>query len=138
MSQTRNTVHSNLSICSWNKNTKTIENKHFIHYLKRFPQTLSACFVMLTSQRNYISVFYCCPKFQCFSTFSRIVECFHYKLSSVWSYIFLFKWPRQEAKTKPHQNKTTFTRSKERSPTNHYQLTRLFLARCHRDFVLIG
>ena len=38
--------------------TPTIENKHFIHYFKRFPQTLSACFVMLTSKRNYISVFY--------------------------------------------------------------------------------
>ena len=39
-------------------------------------------------------------------TFSRIVDCFHYKLLSVWSYIFLFKCPRQEAKTKQQQNKT--------------------------------
>ena len=53
-------------------------------------------------------------------TFSTIVVCFHYKLSSVWSYIFLFKWPRKEAKTKQHQNKTTFTatRSQECSPTS--------------------
>ena len=27
-----------------NLNTETIENKHFIRYLKRFPQTLSFCF----------------------------------------------------------------------------------------------
>ena len=43
------------------------------------------------------------------------------KLSSDWSYAhFPFKWPRQEAKTKHKQNKTTFTatRSQKCSPTN--------------------
>ena len=79
--------------------TKTIENKHFIHYLKRFPQTLSVCFVMPTSKHNYQCFLILVRSFST-STFSRIVDCFQYKLSSVKSYIFLFKWRRQEAKTK--------------------------------------
>ena len=43
-------------------------------------------------------------------------------------YIILFKWPRQEAKTKQQQNKTTFTatRGQECSPTNRRQPTKLF------------
>ena len=51
-----------------------------------------------------------------------------------------FKCPRQEAKTKQQQNKTTFTttRSQECSPTNLRQPTKLFLARSQRDFALIG
>ena len=36
-----------------NLNTKTSENEHFIHYLKRFPQTLSVCFWMPTSEHKY-------------------------------------------------------------------------------------
>ena len=81
-----------------NLNTKT-ENNHFIHYLKQFPQTLSVCFVMPTSKHNYQCFLILVQSFSA-STFSRIVDCFQYKLSSVKSYIFLFKWRRQEAKTK--------------------------------------
>ena len=53
---------------------------------------------------------------------------------------FPFKWPRQEAKTKRQQNKTTFTatRSEECSPTNRRQPTKFFWARCRRDFALTG
>ena len=53
---------------------------------------------------------------------------------------FPFKWPRQEAKTKQQQNNTTptATRSRECSPTNRRKPTKLFLARCHMDFALIG
>ena len=62
------------------------------------------------------------------------------KLSSDWSYAhFPFKWPRQEAKTKHKQNKTTFTatRSQKCSPTNCCFFV-FFLAHCHRDFVLLA
>ena len=92
-----------------NLNTKTIENKHLIHYLyylKRFPQTSSACFVMLTSKRNYIiSAFYCCPNSQCSYIFKNR---WLFPLQTFISLIirFLFKCPRQEAKTKQQQNKT--------------------------------
>ena len=89
-----------------------------------------------------VSVFsYSCPKFQCLYIFKNLcVDCFRY-----WTFIslvihFPFKWPRQEAKTKQQQNKTTFTatRSQKCSPTNRRQTTKLFLARYHRDFALIG
>ena len=114
-----------------NLNTKTIENKHLIHYLyylKRFPQTSSACFVMLTSKRNYIiSAFYCCPNSQCSYIFKNR---WLFPLQTFISLIirFLFKCPRQEAKTKQQQNKTTSTatRSQECSPTNRRQPRRLF------------
>ena len=41
---------------------------------------------------------------------------------------FPFKWPRQEAKTKQQQNKTTFTatRSQDCSPTNRRQPMKFF------------
>ena len=94
-------------------NTKTIDNKHFIHYRKRFLQTLSVCFVMPTSKHNYQCFLILVQSFSA-STFSRIVDCFQYKLSSVWSYIFLFKWPRQKAKTKQQQHKTTYTTTRSR------------------------
>ena len=124
-------------------NTKTIENKHFIEILKRFLQTLSVCFVMPTSKRKY----------QCFLVFlflSKVSVLVHFQESIRWLFLiqtfislvihFPFKWPRQEAKTKQQQNKTTFTatRSQERSLTNCRQPTKLFLAPCHRDFALIS
>ena len=67
-------------------------------------------FVMPTSKQKYVSVFsFSCPKFQCLHIFKNLcVDCFRYKLSSVWSYIFLLKGPE------------------------------LFLARCHMKFALIG
>ena len=117
-----------------NLNTKTTENKHFIHYVKRFPQTLSVCFFMPTSKHNYPCFLIVVQSFSA-STFSRIVDCFQNKLSSVWSYIFLFNWPRQEANTKQLNSKI---RSQEFSPTKRCQRARIFLARCHRDFALIG
>ena len=88
-----------------NLNTKTIENKHFIHDLKRFSQTSSVCFVMPTSKHNYQCFLSVVQSFSA-STFSRIVDCFQNKLSSVWSHIFLFNWPRQEANTKQLNSKT--------------------------------
>ena len=52
-------------------NTKTIENKHFIHILKQFPQTLSVCFVMPTSKRKYQCFLILVQSFSA-CTFSRI------------------------------------------------------------------
>ena len=44
---------------------------------------------------------YSCPKFQCLYIFKNLcVDCFLYKLSSVWSYIFLLDGPDK----KPKQN----------------------------------
>ena len=91
-----------------NLNTQTIENKLFIHYLKRFPQTLSIFFVMTTSKHNYLCFLILVQSFRTQGTFSRISfgDCFLYKLSSVWSYIFLLnspdKKPKQNSKTKQH------------------------------------
>ena len=103
--------------------TKTIENKHFIHYLKRFPQTLSVFFIMPTSK----------DKYQCFLILVQSFSACTFQESIRWLFpiqTFIsfvihvpFKWPRQEAKTKQQQNKTTFTatRSQECSPTNRRQ-----------------
>jgi len=84
-----------------NLNIKTVESKHFIHYLKRFPQTLPCCFVMPASKHDYIKCFLilvqslsACIHFQESLIFSNT------KLSSVMVLHFPFKWPRQEAKTK--------------------------------------
>ena len=51
---------------------------------------------------------YSCPKFKCLFTFSRIVNFFQCKLSSVWSYIFLLNGPdkkpkQNSSKTKQHR-----------------------------------
>ena len=120
--------------------TKTNENKHFIHYLKRFPQTLSVFFIMPTSK----------DKYQCFLILVQSFSAFTFQESIPWLFpiqTFIsfvihvpFKWPRQETKTKQQQNKKTFTaiRSQECSPTNRRQPSNFFLARCDRDFALIG
>ena len=120
--------------------TKTIENKHFIHYLKRFPQTLSVFFIMPTSK----------DKYQCFLILVQSFSACTFQESIRWLFpiqTFIsfvihvpFKWPRQEAKTKQQQNKTIFTatRSQECSPTNRRQPRNFLLARCDRDVALIG
>ena len=86
--------------------TKTIENKHFIHYLKRFPQSLSVFFIMPTSK----------DKYQCFLILVQSFSACTFQESIRWLFpiqTFIsfvihvpFKWPRQEAKTKQQQNKT--------------------------------
>ena len=86
-----------------NLNTKTIENKHFIHYLQRFPQTLYLCFCFCNANISMqVSVFsFSCPKFQCLYIFKNLrVDCFRCKLSSVWPHIFLLNGPDK----KPKQN----------------------------------
>ena len=91
-----------------NLNTKTIENKHFILYLKRFLQPLSVCFCNATNLNTSISVWtYSCPKFQCLYIFKNLcVDCFRYKLLSVWSYIFLLNGPDKKPKQNDvHSNK---------------------------------
>ena len=40
-----------------NLNTKCIESKHFIHYLKRFPQTLYVCFVLPSTSKHMCQCF---------------------------------------------------------------------------------
>ena len=67
-----------------NLNTKTIENKHFIHHLKRFSQTLSVCFKMSKSKHNYqcflilVQRFSACRLFVHFpESFPRMLDCFH-------------------------------------------------------------
>ena len=121
-------------------NTKTIKNKHFIHYLKRFPQTLSFFFVMPTSKHKYQCFLI---RVQSFSacTFQESIRWLFPTQTFITFVIHIpFKWPRQEAKTKQQQNKTTFTatRSQECSPTNRRQPRKFFWARCHRDLALIG
>ena len=82
-------------------NTQTIEKKHFIHILKQFLQTLSVCFVMLTSKRKYQCFLILVQSFSA-CTFSRIYALIvsDTELSSVWSYIFLLNGPDK----KPKQN----------------------------------
>ena len=112
-----------------NLNTKTIENKHFIHYFKRFPQTSSVCFVMPTSKHNYQCFLIVVQSFSA-CTFSRIVDCFQNKLSSVWSTFSFLTGPDKKPTQNraKQQNKRTFTakRSQEFSPTKRRQRARLF------------
>ena len=57
-----------------------------------------------------------CPKFQCLYIFKNLMR-WLFPIQAFISFVihFPFKWPRQEAKTKQQQNKTTFkgTRSQE-------------------------
>ena len=116
-----------------NLNTKTIENKHFIHYLKRF---CPFGFVMPTSKHKYQCFYILVQSFRA-CTFSRIYELmvsntnFHQ-----FRHTFPFQMAQTRSKTAQLQNKMTFTetRSQECSPTNSHQPTKLFLARYHRDF----
>ena len=90
---------------------------------------------MSTSKHKYVQSFSTCTFFK-----NLWVDCFRYKLSSVWSYIFLLSGLDKKPKEKQQQNKTTFpaTRSQECLPTNHRQPTKLFLARFHVDFALLA
>ena len=56
--------------------------------------------------QTQVSVFsYSCPKFQCLYIFKNLcIDCFRYKLSSVWSYIFLLNGP--DKKLKQNSSKT--------------------------------
>ena len=120
-----------------NLNTKTIENKNFIHYLKRFPQTVSVCFVMPTSKHKYQCFLILVQSFSA-CTFSRI-----YALivsDTNFRHTFLNdpdkKWKQNSSKRKRHSQKQE-AKSVRRS-TNCRQPTKLFLALCHKDFALIG
>ena len=103
-------------------NTKTIENRLFIHYLKRFLQTLSVCFLMLTSKHNYISVFCdCYPKFQCF--YVHFQESLFVSITNFHQFGHTFSFLNGPEK-KPKQNSTKTKRhsqlkeEKECSPTS--------------------
>ena len=81
---------------------KTIENKHFIHYLKRFPQTSFVCFCNANIYTQ-VSVFsYSCPKVSVLVHFQESLRWLFpiQTVSSVWSYIFLLNGPDK----KPKQN----------------------------------
>ena len=110
-----------------NLNTKTTENKRFIHY-GTSNDFRPFVFVMPKSKRKYQCFLILVQSFSA-CTFSR----HHAVISPIQTFIglvinFSFKWPRQEAKTKQQQNKTTFTatKSQECSPTNRHQPTNCF------------
>ena len=76
-------------------NTKTIENKHFIHHLKRFPQILSTtehinvrfeCQQLNTIIRDFLIFFFLISKVSELAHLSeplpQMRNCFQYKLSS--------------------------------------------------------
>ena len=48
---------------------------------------------------------------------------------------FPFKWPRQGAKTKQHSQQQEVKSIRQRTAVSKPDF---FLARCHRDFALIG
>ena len=85
-------------------------------------------FVVPTSKHKYVSVFsYSCPRFQCLYIFKNLcIDYFQYKLSSVWSYIFLSNGPDK----KPKQNNIHSNKKPMCLLTNCRQPTKLFLARC--------
>ena len=97
--------------------TKTIENKHFIHYLKRFPQTLSVFFIMPTSK----------DKYQCFLILVQSFSACTFQESIRWLFpiqTFIsfvihvpFKWPRQEAKTKRYSQQQEAKSVRRRPPS---------------------
>ena len=98
-----------------NLNTKTIENKHFIHYLKRFPQTLSVCFCKFQHLNTSISVFL---------FLSKVSVLVHFQESMRWLFLvqtFISLVIHFPFKYGPDKKTTNFV-----------------LALCHRDFALIG
>ena len=95
---------------------KTIESKHFIHYLKRFPQTLFFCLYLPISIKTQLSLFsYSGPKFECLYIFknSWLFPWMQTFISLVLH--FLFKWPRQEAKTKQHSQQQEAKKVRQRT-----------------------
>ena len=91
-------------------------------------------FVMATSKRKYqlqVSVFsYFCLKFQCLYIFKNLcVDCFRYKLSSVWSDIFLLNGPDMFKKPKQNSSKT-----KRHSQQQEAKSVRRRTAVSHRNF----
>ena len=121
-----------------NLNTKTIESKHFIRYLKRFPLTLSFCIVMPTSKLNYQCFLILVQSFRA-CTFSRIVDCFQCKLWSVWSYIFLLNGPDKEPKQNNiHSNKKPGVFANEPPSANETFFGALSQGRCTDWLVCIA
>ena len=115
-------------------NTKTVENKNFIQYLKRFPKTLSVCNVTPTSKHKYqVSVFsYSCPKSQCLYIFKNLcVDCFQYRLSSVWSYIFFLNGPDKKPKQNGSKIKRHSQQQKAKSVPRRTAVSERKLARLH-------
>ena len=110
-----------------NLNTKTLENKHFIHYLKRFRRLWPFVSVMPISKQK-VSVFLFLSKLSFLVHFQESMR-WLFPIQTFISLVihFPFKWPWQEAKIKQQQNKTTFTatRSQECSTTNRRQPTKL-------------
>ena len=120
-----------------NLNAKTIENKHFIHYLKQFLETLSVCFVIMpTSKLNYQCFLILVQSFSACS-FLRIVDCLQYKLSSVWSYIFLLNGPDKKPKQNSSKTKRHSQQQEAKSVGRRTTVNETFLVRCYRDCSLI-
>ena len=106
--------------------------KLYRNYLKQFPQTLSFCYIMPTS----ISIFLCPSKVSVLVHFQESLIA-----SNTISHTFSVlnspdkKTKQNSSKTKQHLQQQQANSS---LPTNRRQRTRLFLARGHRDFALIG
>lgn len=79
-----------------NLNTKIIENKHFIRHFKRFLQTLSVTRHLNTKHLNTITIVAVLAHF--LGPLAWMQDCFQYKLSPVWSYIFIVVQTRNQNK----------------------------------------
>lgn len=106
-----------------NLNTKIIENKHFIHHLKWFLQTLSATGHLNAKHLNTITIASVLAHFP--GLLSWMQDCFQYKLSPVIHFPCKIAQTRNQTK-KQHLLTLKATRSQEHSPLKHHQPTRLF------------
>ena len=86
-------------------------------------------FVMPTSKHKYQRFLILVQKFQCSYIFKNLCgDCFQYKLSSVWSYIFLLNGPDK----KPNQNSS---KTKRHSPQKEATSVRRRTAVSQRNFL---
>ena len=143
---------SSSSAISSTKTTK--QQREYLIYIQKLMK-INISFITSNDFRRLCPFFFFIiptskDKYQCFLILVQSFSAYTFQESIRWLFpiqTFIsfvihvpFKWPRQEAKTKQQQNKTTFTatRSQECSSTNRRQPRNFFLARCDRDFALIG
>ena len=124
-----------------NLNTKTIEINISFITSNDFRRLSPFVFVMPTPKHKYQCLLILVQRSQCpvYIFKNLCVDCFRYKLSSVWSYIFFLnspdKRPKQNSsKTKRHSRQQEAKSFRRRTAVSQQN----FFWRCHSDFALIG
>ena len=124
-----------------NLNTKTIEINISFITSNDFRRLSPFVFVMPTPKHKYQCLLILVQRSQCpvYIFKNLCVDCFRYKLSSVWSYIFFLNGPdkkpkQNSSKTKRHSRQQEAKSFRRRTAVSQQN----FFWRCHSDFALIG